>query len=875
MKKLLSLLTISTLSTTVVSSTNSLINNVKVINKIDSNDLITKSDNPFVSNITDVKMIYSTEISPDGTIWVGAESGLYKSTDGKTFNKVTNNPDFVNVYSIIIVPDGTIWVGDARGLYKSTDNGVTFNKVMDSPYFVNAWKIASDGTIWASGGVGIYKSTDGKTLTEIKLVGTAPKTTLEIALNGFVYVSINGDGWDNSGLYKSTDGKTFNKVTSMSGKEWLQNNQNINAIKIAPDGTIWVGTNTSLYKSTDNGVTFNKVTDMKIYSLNIVADGTIWVGAGDGIYRTSNNGVTFNKVMEITVWATAIKIAPDGTIWVGTNSNNGLYKIDLIDNLLTLNQPDYIGNKFNGFVYKNEQKIDIKSNYLKSATLDGNALTIPSMNVPINVGDHTLILTLNNKDDCNQYLGLFGGNATTGQVTFNFLIKNSINPIKELNYKTTTSDTDLLTGLVSNMGNTNGNAIIQTRAKQGTGSHAATLNISLNSDMFNLEKSYYVSGIVDGSTNDFNVTGQEQKITKNLLINTDGTYHLHLLDIVGNTYDSYLELGQNNWKLQGTFNDQQLNELSAKLNVTVSLSDPDKKAEAMGWLQNYQSDADKSFNDSVALKGKGFNISINDLVDGYKKFLNPVTYIDTNTKEAINQNSLDKAISDLANKDLTDGLNKLPKDLNVDTSNVTNKSTLDSYSVWIGNYNDFINDNKKIWIDQVSAIASHGFASETEVQQIKDYLNSLNFSKYLKHVIWTPTTSLATSNDYKQFVELDKLQSDTIDWVNKTIPDINGNYQEAINNAETGLNLHGYSIDQLLNGKSKPQTKSEIDNFSDGQSYHNFLQSQANTTFKSYQLKMGLGIGIPLALFTLGVGIFLYWRFNKKNQPYSENINKD
>jgi len=79
------------------------------------------------------------------------------------------------------------------------------------------------------------------------------------------------------------------------------------------------------------------------------------------------------------------------------------------------------------------------------------------------------------------------------------------------------------------------------------------------------------------------------------------------------------------------------------------------------------------------------------------------------------------------------------------------------------------------------------------------------------------------------------LQSDTITWVNQNLPNINNEYKQAIANAESHLNLHGYSIDQLLNGKSQPQTKSEIENFNNGINFHDYLQTQANNMFKSYK----------------------------------------
>lgn len=65
----------------------------------------------------------------------------------------------------------------------------------------------------------------------------------------------------------------------------------------------------------------------------------------------------------------------------------------------------------------------------------------------------------------------------------------------------------------------------------------------------------------------------------------------------------------------------------------------------------------------------------------------------------VNDKQLNKLADNLNLKvDLTnsnqkpqDGLSSLPQGLNVDTSNVINKSTLDSYANWIREYNSFVN----------------------------------------------------------------------------------------------------------------------------------------------------------------------------------------
>ncbi|WP_342276468.1 hypothetical protein [Spiroplasma endosymbiont of Nebria brevicollis] len=65
-------------------------------------------------------------------------------------------------------------------------------------------------------------------------------------------------------------------------------------------------------------------------------------------------------------------------------------------------------------IYNSVQKIDIKDKLVETATLDRNSIIVPSTNVNIPVGEHTLVLTLKDK----KLASVFGGDPTTGQVTY-------------------------------------------------------------------------------------------------------------------------------------------------------------------------------------------------------------------------------------------------------------------------------------------------------------------------------------------------------------------------------------------------------------------------------------------------------------------------
>ncbi|WP_252319118.1 WD40/YVTN/BNR-like repeat-containing protein [Spiroplasma endosymbiont of Lariophagus distinguendus] len=881
MKKLLTIITLSVLVGTSASNlkplfTNNVINYSFKSNQVSNKDISIKNQNntnPFdFYKINNTENITKVRIDINGIIWIGAYTGLYKSTDGNTFTAMSGVKG--KIHSLAVDKDNNVYAGNNNGtVYKSTD-GNTFTAMSGTPNEpIFSLAVDKNNNVYAVCNNDVYKSTDGNTF--IPMSGTPKKSSISLAVdkNNNVYV-----GTYEGVVYKSTDGNTF---TAMSGvKGW------IHSLAVDKDNNVYAGNNNgTVYKSTD-GNTFTAMSgtpNEPIFSLAVDKNNNVYAVCNNDVYK-STDGNTFTAIFKIEKDSiTSLAVDKDNNVYVGTDK--GLYITNPINLLLKIIKPDTFDKSwplYKGIVYDSIQKIDIKEKLVANATLDGKSITIPTTDLDIPIGEHNLILTLKDKS----FASVFGGDVTTGQVTYKLWVKTSIDKNK-INYQTKIDDTELFTGLVSNVGNTKNADIIQTKIKDGTGRHNAIINIGLNDTLidFDVNKSFYEQGTVDETTNDFKKTGSKQGVSKNLSIQNDGIYHLHLEDTVGNTYDSYLELGESNWKLKGTFDDSELNNLKSKLNVTVNLTDPSEKSKALGWLHQYENFVENKFNETIKTNGKGFDSFIKNQITSYTSFLKPLTYDITNEPkfdDGLDKDLLVKTINDKANELLNKGLDILPKNLNVNTSNVVNKSTLTSYTNWINNYQDFINKNKDKWINDISNIASRGFATDVQENKIKakvsQFLNNDNIKNYLKSIIWEDNKLLkAISSDYQQYVKLDELQKDTIDWVNsnESTKDIVEKYQQAIKNAESGLNLHGYSIDKILNGKPKPQTKKEIDNFAAGQSYHDWLQTQANIKFRGWQFAIGFGIAIPLLLVILVIGCFIYRRTNPKYHGYWRGKKED
>ncbi len=201
--------------------------------------------------ITDIEM-HPTKTQ---VVYIGAAGGgVWKSNDaGATFTPIFD--DYIQSIGVVTLdpndPDNTIWVGTGEiwtrnsvsvgdGIYKSTDGGNNWKKlglenseriasIVIDPTNSNTVYVGVLGALWSdSDERGVYKTTDGgKTWTKILYINASTGATdviIDPKNPNTLYASMwefrrtpwsFNSGGKNSAIYKSTDaGKTWNKITN-------------------------------------------------------------------------------------------------------------------------------------------------------------------------------------------------------------------------------------------------------------------------------------------------------------------------------------------------------------------------------------------------------------------------------------------------------------------------------------------------------------------------------------------------------------------------------------------------------------------------------------------------------------------------------------
>lgn len=230
-----------------------------------------------------------------------------------TFNTLAQTPQWQfmglageEIYDIAADDSGNVYVASWTGIFKSTDDGVSWEFKNNGLQIGDVYKLFIDyaGNIYLCGsanfpGFGLYKSTDGgenwlgfaDTLNGGPINKFEDVTIIPNALGGIIYVS------NYYGVYRSTD----------NGITWQSTNYTdpcARNLGINKNGYMFFGNPCAswfgIYRSSDLGTTWIRHTFLSLdLSMVYLRDGSVLAGlydpnlSSDGIYKTTNNGDTW------------------------------------------------------------------------------------------------------------------------------------------------------------------------------------------------------------------------------------------------------------------------------------------------------------------------------------------------------------------------------------------------------------------------------------------------------------------------------------------------------------------------------------------------------------------------------------------------------
>ena len=184
---------------------------------------------------------------PDGTLWIGGESGLYRMSGGRIRELLTpDGQPFNNPFGLLRDHNGVMWIG-GEGLFRMA--GGTISKLAGLPADISINFLLEDrqGTIWiASDANGVGRLAGGKF--------SFFSTDSGLTSNTILCLYEDGEG----GIWAGTQGGGINRFRdgrwkSLTTSNGLLNNY-VNTIMRADGGEIWMSTNQGLFGTSERSV---------------------------------------------------------------------------------------------------------------------------------------------------------------------------------------------------------------------------------------------------------------------------------------------------------------------------------------------------------------------------------------------------------------------------------------------------------------------------------------------------------------------------------------------------------------------------------------------------------------------------------------------
>ncbi len=256
------------------------------------------------SGLTDRNVAYLDTIG--GVLVAGTDAGAFRSTDGGASWIAANQgvPALISIEGMCVAEGSLFLAIDNFGVVRSVDRGQSWSTLSNwIPGIQGAIRglATANGTIYAGINSGVERSTDlGATWSvSAQGLGDTLNATVESAKGPDVYITANvgppSYAYDD---FRSTDGGvTWSPVSSPESNNLANGMEILNGTLYAFDAAEYSDSGVSLYSSTDLGTTWTAAQGVENSDITMVAsaNGTLLaLGSNTGIYRSTDNGANWN-----------------------------------------------------------------------------------------------------------------------------------------------------------------------------------------------------------------------------------------------------------------------------------------------------------------------------------------------------------------------------------------------------------------------------------------------------------------------------------------------------------------------------------------------------------------------------------------------------
>lgn len=253
---------------------------------------------------------------------------------GQSVWQITNTPIGGTIWDIEASSSGYMFTITGSGMFRSNDNGTSWEPIYFANGIIRVLTVTGSGDIYASHDSLVYKSTDNGTSWDVVLTTSGNFISLTSGPQNAVY-----------GCTMGPDGIMFLHFSFDGGQTWEHKLMDFTSyshitLHINSSGDIFSASFEGLYKSVDQGDTWQMIYDERVRSLVINSNDDLFIGLsyGSWIYESTNGGSSWTQLYEASgiyplaidqsgyIYASAnmglFRISPDGLIW--SQINKGL-----------------------------------------------------------------------------------------------------------------------------------------------------------------------------------------------------------------------------------------------------------------------------------------------------------------------------------------------------------------------------------------------------------------------------------------------------------------------------------------------------------------------------------------------------------------------